>query len=507
MTTESFHAAPLRARTWARFDALCLRASERFDAVVVKDVRQALRSRFFGVIFVFALVLTSAGGLLVLAKYALNPHMVEFGGLPVYAMTVLCASAGAVALVPFAAFASMSAETDEHALELLSLSRLTAVAIVRGKLVTACVQALLVYCVCVPWLCIAWAIGKVDPILVAATFAELFALSIALSAIAIALASLARGRVLRVVSVAALLAAAGFVARFAFEPFQIIQGLVPGGAVTTALLWAAVFACVVPLAVAFAAEGVAHHETSTSTPLRLVASSLAVAGALFDAGWIALRGAYDSSEALLPVFALLALPLAWIVAERERLPAALRAHPPTEGGLTFFKSLHLAGGGRAALLATLALGGVCAVHTVAVVAFASRSAGYGVLVGFAFAACTWIYLLLPSVLLARLPRHLDVPAITRGTIVILVPFAFVAAESLSRSVGGPWKALAWMSPSFLAQDLYAADGFTHPVLWIVCGALVCLTFALNVPRMRRGVREVREAQLARRLRLASTESA
>jgi len=490
--------ASVRAGAWARVDAACARASERFDAVVVKDVRQALRSRFFGVIFICALVLTSAGGFLVLAKYSLRPQPVEFGGLPLYAMTVLCASIGAVALVPFAAFASMSAETDENAIDLLGLSRLTPVAIVRGKLVTACVQALLVYCVCVPWLCIAWAIGKVDPILVASTFAELFALSVALSAIAIALASLARGRVLRVVSVAILLATGAFVARFAFEPFEILNGWVPNGAITTALLWAAAFACVVPLALAFAAEGVAHRETSTSTPLRLVASSFAFAGALFDAGWIALRGAYDATEALVPVFALLAVPLLWLVAERERLPASVRAHPPWDDGATWIRSLHLAGGGRGALLATLAIGGVCAVHAFAVLAFAERSAGYGVVYGLATAACTWVYLLLPSVLLARLPRHLDAPAITRGTIALLVPFAFIAAESLARVFGGAWRALALASPSYLADQLCPAGQLAHPVLWSLFLALVGLTFALNVPRMRRGVLEVREAQRAQR---------
>jgi hypothetical protein len=98
-----------------QLDSRWERLSERFDAVLVKDVRQALRSRFFRVIFGIALVLTTAGGLVTLVVHAFNENVRTAGGMPLFIVVAACASVGAIGLVPFAAFASQSPNVPLHA--------------------------------------------------------------------------------------------------------------------------------------------------------------------------------------------------------------------------------------------------------------------------------------------------------------------------------------------------------------------------------------------------------
>jgi hypothetical protein len=499
----------------ARFDAWSARVSERLDAVLVKDVRQALRSRFFRVNFGIALVLTTLGGLFTLVLHAFNADTRAAGGMPLFVVVAACASVGAIGLVPFAAFASMSAESDESALDLLNLSHLTPLAIARGKLVTALLQALLVDAVCLPYVVVAWSMGNVDPLVVGSTLANMLAMSAALSAIGIATSSLTRVRWVRVL----LMVVFGFFV-YSFGSYALILlllGFLGGpfassGAASFTLFmftWAAMLAALVPIGVAFAADRIAHRETSTSTPLRVVASSIALLGALVDVVWIATQGSDHSATIVALVCALLAFPLMWVVAERETLPLAVRALPPRGGWRGWLAIPHLAGGGRGALLASLTIGFVCAVHFVACVTEHGKLDDDAV-AGLAYGAFTWWYLLLPSGLLAPFSARPGVTGITRVAIVfvplLLLLGTVLIGAMLSLRSPAP-SVLDAVNPSALVRDLRSNGQPSNSGPWIALGLIVTVTFFLNVWRMLRGVREVRRVQREQRIRARVAGSA
>lgn len=492
-------AAELGARSpvvVARLDTWSERLSERLDAVLVKDVRQALRSTFFRVNFGIALVLTTVGGLITLVVHAFNESLRSAGGLPLFTAVAACASVGAIGLVPFAAFSSMNAESDESALDLLSLSHLTPLAIVRAKLVAALLQALLVYSVCLPYLGVAWSMGNLDPLLVASTIASMLAMSAALSATGIALSSLTRVRWIRVL----LMVGFGFVV-YTFGSYALL-GLVfsfLGGRVMAAsstpytllvFAWPCVLASVVPIGLAFAADRIAHRETSTSTPLRLVASAIAVLGALVDVLWIATMGSDESARVVAVVCALLALPLMWVVSEREPLPLGVRALPPRAGWRGWLAIPHLAGGGRGALLATLTIGFVCVVHFVACVV-EHGGLDDDAVAGVAYGAFTWWYLLLPSGLLAPFSSRRSIPGITRVAIVF-TPIVLLLGAALFELLpsGEVPVVVRAVSPAGLVRDLTPAGAPEHAAPWIVFGVILVVTLAANAWRMFAGVRDV-----------------
>ncbi|MDQ3329286.1 MAG: hypothetical protein M3552_01325 [Planctomycetota bacterium] len=127
------------------------RASDWCNPILVKEVRQALKSRAFVVTFLLLLLgswMISAFGLL-----AAGPS-VEYGSVGQAFFTfyfgVLCMALGVV--VPFGAFRSLLNERDDNTYELLSITSLTPGQIVRGKWACAIVQTLLFYSAIAPFI-------------------------------------------------------------------------------------------------------------------------------------------------------------------------------------------------------------------------------------------------------------------------------------------------------------------------------------------------------------------
>lgn len=127
------------------------RASDWCNPILVKEVRQALKSRAFVVTFLLLLLgswMISAFGLL-----AAGPS-VEYGSMGqwffMFYFGVLCVALGVV--VPFGAFRSLLNERDDNTYELLSITSLSPGQIVRGKWACAIVQTLLFYSAIAPFI-------------------------------------------------------------------------------------------------------------------------------------------------------------------------------------------------------------------------------------------------------------------------------------------------------------------------------------------------------------------
>ena len=127
------------------------RVSDWCNPILVKEVRQALKSRAFVTTFLLLLLgswLISAFGLLAAGSN------VEYGSVGQAFFTfyfgVLCVALGVV--VPFGAFRSLLNERDDNTYELLSITTLSPGQIVRGKWACAIVQTLLFYSAIAPFI-------------------------------------------------------------------------------------------------------------------------------------------------------------------------------------------------------------------------------------------------------------------------------------------------------------------------------------------------------------------
>lgn len=127
------------------------RASDWCNPILVKEVRQALKSRAFVSTFLLLLLgswLISAFGLLAAGA------SIEYGSVGrqffIFYFGTLCVALGVV--VPFGAFRSLLNERDDNTYELLSITTLSPGQIVRGKWACALVQAMLFYSAIAPFI-------------------------------------------------------------------------------------------------------------------------------------------------------------------------------------------------------------------------------------------------------------------------------------------------------------------------------------------------------------------
>ncbi|MCA9133244.1 MAG: hypothetical protein KDA45_08815, partial [Planctomycetales bacterium] len=117
-------------------------ASERINPIVIKEVRQSLKSKQFTISF--GLTLIAAVSWTLIAVSLMVPRIFYLpGGMPLLAGFFCILTVPLMVIIPFSAFRSLTAETEDSTFELLSISSLSALQIVHGKMASACVQILL----------------------------------------------------------------------------------------------------------------------------------------------------------------------------------------------------------------------------------------------------------------------------------------------------------------------------------------------------------------------------
>lgn len=499
-------AAPARARFGAR---LAASLSERAPPLFVKELRQALRGRYLKVTLSIALALTLLAGVIVLGfVIPMSKGDVRgFEGLILFGACFGTTAFAAAGLVPFSAFTAMSAEADENTLEFLQLSNLSPVGIVLGKLASAVLQALIVCATVLPFAVVAWQLGGIPPSVL--VLAPLFTVlgSACFSAVGIALSALTRVRWLRILLMVFfgyfLFNAAQNVLLIAFLGAAAVfaPGAIPGGfpTATVAVFGALACAAFLAIAVAFAADFLAHREESGSTPLRRVTTMLALIGAATTAIVTLASGGGDEPVVMTGiVLGVLAAPLAWCCTEAEPLPLGARANPPRRGWLGWLDLPHRAGGGRGALLATFVCGGVAGAGALASVLESGRWTDDASQT-LAIAVFPWIYLLLPSALLSPWSRRTTVRVLARVFVFLFPWIAFLGTTLAMVFVVGPGERVVKNAANpFFVHDLVGTNGAPKQLgHWAVLALVVLLTFALNAWRMLRGVLEVRRAMRER----------
>lgn len=483
---------------------------DRLNPILVKEMRQALRGRYFRALFWLTLGMATLLGLSIVARAGISGDTSAVGKVFFLAMYG-CLSAAVHAFAPFSAFLSTSAEWDENTHDQLVLSNLRPRQIVYGKLLSTLIQALLYYSTFGPFLVFAFLLSGVDLRAVGVMLATSMAACTALTLLGIALASLSAAKAPRVLLMA--LFGAGLVGVWGFS--MTFAGMVMARPQTLrepmALTFVAAFVLGTLLTggffAALAVARLSHEEENRSSGLRVLSVVLLLACALFSA-WVSVRFSEPNFAWGLQLLAMLPLSLLWLHAltESEPLGRHVTRHVSPKPWLAALSAPFLPGGGRGALLLLLHMAlAVSAVWLVMTMGSADpmqlRRALKAIVSVYGYA---WIYLAAPALVASRIVKTARGRILARAFMLGLAPLVLLGPPVLGFVLGlRAWSdTLLPVNPAWAVSELMGSHTLSArplQMIWII--ATVALLASL--PRMWRGLREVLDASRARRTRASS----
>ncbi len=193
------------------------RLGDRFNPIVVKEVRQALKSRQFVITFLLLLLVAWAGSIFGVSYLG---ESIDYGSSAVtfYSGFLFALCAATLVIVPFSTFRSIIEERTETTLELLQITALSPVQIVRGKVLSAMVQVLVYYCAIAPFIAFTALLPGFDIVHVAFSLVMLLITALCFSVIALAIGTQARNTTFQALSSLFVIATAfaGMMTFFAF---------------------------------------------------------------------------------------------------------------------------------------------------------------------------------------------------------------------------------------------------------------------------------------------------
>jgi hypothetical protein len=191
---QAVTAATSRAQVlWDRIEAWLVRAGDQLNPILVKETRQAIKSRQFTITFVLVLVacwVVTIGGVAVIGPgifySASGPDMFwAYYWILAFPLSVI---------VPYSAYRSLAAEREDNTYELLSISNLSPRQIISGKLGSAFLQMLVYLSAVAPCLAFTYLLRGIDVLTIALLLAYTVLGSLALSAIGLFFATCSKER-------------------------------------------------------------------------------------------------------------------------------------------------------------------------------------------------------------------------------------------------------------------------------------------------------------------------
>jgi hypothetical protein len=175
------------------------RLGDWFNPIVVKEVRQALKSRQFVGTFLLLLLAAWAGSIFGVSYLG---ESLDYGSWAVtfHAGFLFALCVATLVIVPFSTFRSIIEERTETTLELLQITALSPVQIVRGKTQSAMVQVLVYYSAIAPFIAFTALLPGFDVVHVAFSLVMLFITALCFSMIALAIGAHARNTTMQAIS-------------------------------------------------------------------------------------------------------------------------------------------------------------------------------------------------------------------------------------------------------------------------------------------------------------------
>lgn len=477
--------------------------------ILVKEVRQALRGKYFKICFwivLLAVVVATAG--MMIGMQQPDGSIVGGDGRAFFFGIFLCLSIAVLGFVPFSAFNAMGAEWDENTFDLLIISNLKPRQIVLGKLLATSVQTLLFYSTFTPFLVFSSLLQGVDLLSVWVVLIGALIFSTVLSLVAICLSTVSRVRFARIVLMAMLAAVLVF-ATFGGSLTGSLLITSPGAmrdpqflvAATMMLLGAIILGV---YCFAIACNMLAHPEENRSTGVRVI-TTVTILAALW---WMQYMASVIGQREFLSGIAIglivfLLVPGTFFVTEPEILGRRVTPRVSKNPLLALLSIPFLPGGGRGLVLFVGQL--------LTVVLFAlwmhgeeARIAGEPLLTDgvpgiLAAALYAFVYVALPSSVLAPFTDRPVLRAAARAVVPFMIAtFAFVPAV-VGAFLGD--RTLTNMehpgNPFFLIYRTWNGDYTAQPGAWFTLIGLVAVAVVLNAYRVVVGVRQVIDASRAR----------
>ncbi|MFT7676412.1 MAG: hypothetical protein ACI8QC_000383 [Planctomycetota bacterium] len=488
-----------------KFDRVLDRSTDWANAILVKEVRQALRGRFFRI--AFSLVLLAL--CMATTAYIMDASVLGGNrqGRDLFNGIYGWLGAALFGLVPFGTFASMGNEWDENTFDLLVLSNLKPWQIIWGKLLSAGVQSLLYLATFTPFLACAFLMQGVDLFALCLVLVTSFLWSLALSVLALALSTLSKTRFSRIFMMAVLAGALsvsyGIAMSASIEMVRRPDSL--GG--NEFWMVVAAFASGILYVAAFlfclASNSLAHPEENRSTNLRVVCSL----GLLFGMSWLAyMLQLHPDADALSMgcIFLLmvgLVIPSLLFISEPNPMGRRVAFRVPQGAVGSLLSVPWLPGGGRGVLFFLLHAAGLVLYYLVLGLLFLNPVRGEIMDNGaFAFLGIVLYltgYMLIPAGLLSATLHRMPMRIMARLGAPLLMGFLFFLPAIVSflfgggrhismRHVGNP--------ASFIEEQW---NGMQSGGWWLALGLFAGLALLLNLPRAIQGYLEVGRVRAAR----------
>ena len=177
----------------ARFDRRLEELGEWLNPILVKECRQALKSRQF--VITFSLVLLCGWLWSIVGIALLGPGVYySFDGPEMFYGYYVILAFPLIVIVPYGAFRSLAGEREDRTYELLSITTLEPRQIVSGKLASATVQMMVYLSAISPCLAFTYMLRGIDIVTILFVLLYLFLTSLALSLIALLIATISRER-------------------------------------------------------------------------------------------------------------------------------------------------------------------------------------------------------------------------------------------------------------------------------------------------------------------------
>jgi ABC-2 family transporter len=177
----------------ARFDQRIEALGELLNPILVKECRQALKSRQF--LITFSLVLLCGWLWSIIGLALLGPGVsYSFDGPEMFYGYYIILAFPLMIIVPYGAFRSLAGEREDRTYELLSITTLKPRQIISGKLASAVVQMLVYYSAISPCLAFTYLLRGIDIVTILFVLLYLFVASLALSLLALLIATISRER-------------------------------------------------------------------------------------------------------------------------------------------------------------------------------------------------------------------------------------------------------------------------------------------------------------------------
>jgi hypothetical protein len=203
------HDVPLPTTWWTRLDQWMDTASQKLNPILVKEARQALKSRQFAITFTLLLICGLVWTLLGVTLLMPGIYFVPSGAFMLTGYYFIL-TVPMLLIVPFSAYRSLAAEREDGTYELLSITTLSSRHIVAGKMGSAVLQMLVYYSALSPCIAFTYLLRGVDIVTIQIVLVHMFWVSMLLSSVGLVMATLSRHRHVQVfLSVALLIALLG----------------------------------------------------------------------------------------------------------------------------------------------------------------------------------------------------------------------------------------------------------------------------------------------------------